>query len=93
MKKSSIISVYNEHQRNRDTNKLQPLFQKKFDTTDFRKIRTSHAGSTDPIQKNSTTNLEDLNKRGGLSRNESEAKQKSGADKSEFNFASEINKN
>ena len=33
------MDVYNESNRKHDPSKLQPLFQKKFETSDFRKIR------------------------------------------------------
>ena len=68
MKKSSLISVYNESQRTRDTNRLQPLFQKKFDTTDFRKPRT--ANQSEASVKSGTANPEDV-KQGRMSRNPS----------------------
>ena len=36
--KKSIVSVYSDS-RKHDPSKLQPLFQKKFETTNFRQIR------------------------------------------------------
>ena len=89
MKKSSLISVYNESQRTRDTNRLQPLFQKKFDTTDFRKPRT--AAQSEASVKSGSALIED-SKQNRILRNPSDARVKPPV-QAEFNFSTEANRN
>lgn len=83
--KKSIVSVYSDS-RKHDPSKLQPLFQKKFETTNFRQIRRNQNSDAE----NKVKHEERQKKLSLLSAGRDSSDEKKPTQ--EYNFSSEINR-